>query len=99
MRTSYYNQATKAAKKGDTCKCEECPKEFIQHENLQKRFCSAKCRKRASRRYGHFISYAKLCKHCTKPFKVADNSQARRNYCKDACKQDAYRVRKKQKAA
>lgn len=95
----YPYQAKKIVVAGEITKCEECPKEFAQDHNLQKRFCSAKCRKRSSRKNGAFIVYRKYCKQCTIPFEVRNHSEARRNYCKDACKAAAYRIRRDRKKA
>lgn len=76
--------------------CPMCGERFHSKRRTGTTYCSAKCRKRASNGHKTFNT-GFVCKHCgghgftAQPFQHPD-------YCSNACRQAAYRLRKASRA-
>lgn len=86
----HYNQRTGRFRH----ECKMCGAKFETVHRTGVLYCSAKCRKRSSNGHKTWNAY-RICKRCQRVFGVAQPHQ-RADYCSGACRQAAYRERKKQ---
>ena len=76
-------------------RCDICQRLFFSKRRTGVKFCGATCRKRASD--GHKTFYTTInCKHCGRMGNTVQPFQ-HKQYCSNACRQAAYRLRKANK--
>lgn len=70
------------------CVCPICNKEFEQHTNQQRRFCSAKCRNKNHVRKNSPLSQPAFCLYCNAPLNRRTSKQI---FCTPKCANTFYR--------
>jgi hypothetical protein len=79
-------------KRGHTCQM--CGTIFLSIRRTGVKYCSATCRKRASNGHKTWNTHRR-CEQCGKGYTISQPHQWHR-YCSNACRQAAYRARKRE---